>query len=284
MSACLILQTPQTIFIGSDSAVSTTIDNQIYRLSNDGIKLFHIDDKAIFCSGDMDLAYKVINTFAQLPNRTIENLKQTVDYLISISSNRNVCVMICQVDNTGSSVFDISAENKYEIVERRMGLGCEGLTLWSAGIKTKESVELAESYLHEGYDVLNTYKQVFNTISYEGVGGVLNIKYVSQTEVKDLLLEQITEKIDIRILTEELYNSLLQPQLIVGERVMGKLLAGQNLIIDASDSQGNKTFTVDSQGVTIAGAKLTITGGLPANQLDQSYKDCFQACHKRITA
>jgi hypothetical protein len=274
MSACLILQTPQTIFIGSDSAISTTIENQIYRLSDDGVKLWHIDDKAIFCSGDMELAYKIMKMYIQLADRTIESLKQTVDHFKSLHPDRNVCVIVCHVDETGSSVvYDISAETDYQIIERRMDSGCEGIALWSAGIKTKESVELAESYLHEGYDVLNTYKQVFNAISYEGVGGVLDLKQVSQTEVKDLLFEPISEHAEMKILTEKVYNSLLQPHLIVGERVMGKLLAGQNLIIDASDSSGNKTFTVDGNGVTIAGAKLTITGGIPANQLDPSYKD-----------
>lgn len=60
---------------------------------------------------------------------------------------------------------------------------------------------------------------------------------------------------------------------ILGERIYGKLLAGVNLTIDASDSTGTKLFTVDGNGVTIAGTKLTITGGLPPNQLDPAFKN-----------
>jgi hypothetical protein len=60
---------------------------------------------------------------------------------------------------------------------------------------------------------------------------------------------------------------------IVGERIYGKLLAGANLVIDASTSSGYKTFTVDESGVTIAGSNLIITGGLPPSQLDPSFKD-----------
>jgi hypothetical protein len=60
---------------------------------------------------------------------------------------------------------------------------------------------------------------------------------------------------------------------IVGERIYGKLLAGTNLIIDASDSTGKKTFTVDSTGVKILGTSLIITGGLPTSQLDPAFKD-----------
>lgn len=60
---------------------------------------------------------------------------------------------------------------------------------------------------------------------------------------------------------------------IIGERLFGKIIAGVNLIIDASDASGSKTFTVDSNGVTIAGSALRITGGLPTSELDPSFKD-----------
>lgn len=273
MSACLILQTPETIFIGTDTAVSTTVDDQIYRLSDDGEKLWQIDDMTIFCSGDMNLSRKVMRTFAKLPDRSIESLNMTVAYICGISSNNDICLIVGKVDKNGSFVYEISAENRFELIERRMDLGRTDIALWSAGIKTQESVELAESYLFKGYDVLTTYKEVFNAISYEGIGGLLLLKQVRHSQVKELLYEPIREKPDMRILTEEIYNKLLQPQLIFGERIFGKLLAGVNLQIDASDVNGNKTFTVDENGVTISGMALKITGGLPANQLDPSFKN-----------
>jgi phage minor structural protein len=58
---------------------------------------------------------------------------------------------------------------------------------------------------------------------------------------------------------------------IVAERLFGKIIAGVNLTIDASDSGGQKLFTVDGNGVTIAGTKLTITNGLPKEQISPSY-------------
>ncbi|ARF70783.1 hypothetical protein B7C51_25265 (plasmid) [Paenibacillus larvae subsp. pulvifaciens] len=60
---------------------------------------------------------------------------------------------------------------------------------------------------------------------------------------------------------------------IVAERIYGKLIAGVNLKIDASDKDGVKTFTVDGSGVTIAGSKLTITGGISPDMLDPAFKD-----------
>jgi len=67
------------------------------------------------------------------------------------------------------------------------------------------------------------------------------------------------------------WNHAITKNGIVGERIYGKLLAGVNLVIDASDAQGTKLFTVDGNGVTISGTKLTITGGLPPSQLDPSF-------------
>lgn len=60
---------------------------------------------------------------------------------------------------------------------------------------------------------------------------------------------------------------------IIGDLIIGKLFIGTGLQIDASDASGVKTLTVDANGVTIAGTKLTITGGLPANQLDPAFKN-----------
>lgn len=60
---------------------------------------------------------------------------------------------------------------------------------------------------------------------------------------------------------------------VVAERLMGVILAGVNLKIDASTSSGTRTFTVDENGVTINGGRLKIEGGLPPEELDPSFKD-----------
>lgn len=54
---------------------------------------------------------------------------------------------------------------------------------------------------------------------------------------------------------------------IVGEKIFGRILAGQNLQIDASTVEGTSIFTVDETGVTIKGGALTITDGLPDSQI-----------------
>ncbi|WJJ55281.1 hypothetical protein QB910_000037 [Dabrowskivirus KKP3916] len=51
---------------------------------------------------------------------------------------------------------------------------------------------------------------------------------------------------------------------IVGESIYGVLLAGENLVIESDTG----LFTIDSRGITVTGEALTITGGLPNDQLD----------------
>jgi len=67
------------------------------------------------------------------------------------------------------------------------------------------------------------------------------------------------------------YKNALTPLGLIAEVIFGKLLCGVNLQIDASDTQGNKTFTVDQNGIEISGLALTITnGGIPQDQLSDS--------------
>jgi len=63
---------------------------------------------------------------------------------------------------------------------------------------------------------------------------------------------------------------------IVGERIFGKIIAGNNLTIDASDKDGNKTFTVDSKGVWLNGMALFITGENDENLIERWNKAIAQ--------
>jgi hypothetical protein len=60
----------------------------------------------------------------------------------------------------------------------------------------------------------------------------------------------------------------ISPKGVHAERLFGRIIAGQNLTIDASNTEGEKFFEVNETGVEISGMALTITGGLPLNQID----------------
>lgn len=67
------------------------------------------------------------------------------------------------------------------------------------------------------------------------------------------------------------YRNAITPKGLIGDSIIGKLLLGAKLVIDASDIEGKKTFTVDSNGVTISGTSLTINddgNGIKLNSVD----------------
>ncbi|ANY75961.1 hypothetical protein BBD41_27180 [Paenibacillus ihbetae] len=280
MSACLILQTPTQIFIGADTAVSTKVNNQLFRLDNSGIKLYQRGNKVIFCSGVMDMAYQVMLEYQRTKDGTFQDLQKIMKKVCGNDTTVKLTVVITEVNSKGSVIYEISPENNFEIITQRMSKDQEGIAIWAAGIKTTELVEAAQKLITQGFSVTSIFRKAYETISYECVGGFLIVKQVTQFGIMEVLNEAISEPVGIKVLTEELYYRLIVQHLIIAERLMGKIIAGVNLVIDASDSSGNKTFTVDSRGVTIAGTALTITGGLPPSQLDPSFKDSLVNLNK----
>ncbi|KOP66704.1 hypothetical protein AMS62_16765 [Bacillus sp. FJAT-18019] len=280
MSACLILQTPDTVFIGADSAVSTTINNQIYRLDNSGVKLYQRGNKVIFCSGVMDVAYQVMFEYQQKEDGTIQDLQEIMRKVCNNDTTIKLTAVITEVDSNGSVIYEIYPENNFVINAKRMTKDQKGVAMWATGIRTTELVEAAEQLLSQGYSVATIYRMAYEKISYEGIGGFLNVKQVTQTRINDFISEAVIEPVEIMVMTEDLYYKLTKKHLIIAERLLGRIIAGSNLTIDASDSSGNKTFTVDSRGVTIAGTALTITGGLPTDQLDPAFKDSLVNLNK----
>ena len=74
--------------------------------------------------------------------------------------------------------------------------------------------------------------------------------------------------------TQDNFNSLgvaLSARGVHAEKIVGVLLIGQNLIIDASNNEGQKIMTVNETGVKISGMALEITdGGLTKTNINSS--------------
>lgn len=60
---------------------------------------------------------------------------------------------------------------------------------------------------------------------------------------------------------------------VYADQLIGRILAGERLIIDASNENGESTFTVDGSGVKISGSALEIVGGLGKDNLDPNFSD-----------
>lgn len=62
------------------------------------------------------------------------------------------------------------------------------------------------------------------------------------------------------------YKNAITTEGVIGERIIGKILAGENLVIENEAG----TFKVDKDGVTISNQSLNITGGLTQDQFSET--------------
>ncbi|MFX3636318.1 MAG: hypothetical protein ACE3L7_09730 [Candidatus Pristimantibacillus sp.] len=189
MSACLVIQTGKAMLTGSGTAISSTINDQIYRLDESGVKLWHVDNMVIFCSGNMDYAYETMNHFVMLSNRNYEPTVSLKGSLFEqhINSTRGISV----VHEDVSYLYHISPANNFIIETRKMESNADAVAIWSAGIKTAESADKAECYLVQGQTVNEVYQNVFDYISFESVGGELAVFQMIRDEVNCMTNEDL---------------------------------------------------------------------------------------------
>ena len=82
--------------------------------------------------------------------------------------------------------------------------------------------------------------------------------------------EQLRMLNNLLVMTEDNWATAslaISPKGIIANKLIGKILIGTELLIENSSN----TFSVNATGVTISGGSLTITGGLPTEQLSGSF-------------
>ena len=146
-------------------------------------------------------------------------------------------------------------------------------------ISTSTSVDINKSKWNLAENANNEVQKLlteeFNASLHQiraGAGECVDIgkRGITLTDV-DNPLEAIRLMHSVIGCTEDGFNSLgvaISARGVHAEKVIGTLLIGQNLIIDASNTQGQKIMTVNETGVTLDGLSLEITGGLPLSQID----------------
>ncbi|MBE1446085.1 hypothetical protein [Paenibacillus sp. OAS669] len=247
MSNATIIQTKDDIFIGSDSATSVFLDGQLYRLDTKAVKLHQIDDKVIFCSGDLNYCYSIMEQFQKIEVRDIEQLRAIINH----SYNKQVIeIVVCEHNGEQTIIHQLSSYNDFVPVIHS-NIPVDGIYVLTAGMKTMESHEVAWSNLFSGCTVKETYKTVFDSIAYEGIGGTLSVFRINKAGIDSYFTYQIVEP-KLKMLTLNVLTDYYQKHLIVGERVYGKLFTGTNLALEDEHGilkfQGSKGEIFDRNG------------------------------------
>lgn len=280
MSSVVCIQTNDRVWIGADSAVSTQIHGQIYRLHEEGKKIFHIDDRVIFCSGIMELAANVMSEYESKPNRSLESLqeiahRQCTDYEEKKPEIRSrnklfLDILIAEYDKTRlhTVVYSISPYNDFEIVERILN-SPTSVAVWTGGIRAREANDATMDKLERTSNIDLAFKYAFYRTSYEGIGGELSVYEIDKDGVRNGLRYKIPEKSVIKRLSADQFSELIS-ELVIAERIVGQQITGVGLTIGS----GNNITQINTNGISAGHAtfssapfQVKMNGDVLMNQL-----------------
>lgn len=228
MSNCLVVKKDNNIYIGADTAISTQKDGVYYRLNGETEKLFQYGDIVLFCAGDLLLANSLITQLDGIRNIN-KNVIQKISRIVYMMNKRqgNLEVVLVEDGNVYSlSSFDNFEENELDVPSGELGI-------WSAGFHTQECVATFEKELKSGNGVADAYKNTYDKLSSEVIGGNMNLYSIVNGKVADRLDSEIK---DNRIINKLDVFDYSGAHLIVAERLYGKAIVGENLII--GDEEG----------------------------------------------
>lgn len=228
MSCCLIIQTKEHLFLGSDSSISAEIDDKLYRLSDlDGKKLYVIDDNiGVFCSGNLHLSYCIMSEFIKSEIHTPNSLRCIAENQCIKKKCYELDILFCTYENNSTTIYQISPYHDFNIIVRQVE---ENETaIWTAGVKTKECYKEAYENIQKNIDIRDVYKNTFNNITYEAIGGILSIYMINNNGIIPLLYEKIEEKKDLKRLENNVFDNM---SLIVSENLVGQIILGTKVYI-----------------------------------------------------
>lgn len=209
MSSCLTLQSDRFIYMCADTAQCTRINTKLYRVNEEGKKIYKIGDKVIFISGVSSVTDLIIASFKQSKIQTIEVLrniaKATYKILYDNDKDYNLGIVVGTWENRFAVQYTIDSCNNFEIVKDMVNDKSVYLTV--EGIKKDEVKERAYYYFNNPKennisDILDLYKRIYDDMSFEGIGGNLEIYRIQDGSISKISEFKIKEKEKINRLTD----------------------------------------------------------------------------------
>lgn len=262
MSLSVIIQQQDKIFISTDSATSYKLNGNLYRIGINAKKLFAINNKLIWIGGNMLAVSIIIKEFEASSDQSIENLKtiivKTVESNPQIENHDYVLHCIVGVmENNKAIMYSIDSNKDFKI-ERRTVDAEGGIGVYAAGIRNEEAVNLAIKYIQsETMSIQDVYRNVYNNVAFEGIGGYATLVYLDKNGVHALFQEEIKEKSKdnyktIKDLNTDVLNNIRQnANLIIAKNLIGDVIAGTKLNITNESGSVNidgNTITVKNEG------------------------------------
>lgn len=256
MSACLILQTKNKCFIGSDTALSSIEKDSIIRVGEVNKKIFRKNNYIYFCSGEYSIVKKTLSYINNLASFELISLSNFLKK-INIKNKENIFnIELVFINILNKKIYQISEYNNFDISIYEPPE--EGIFILTAGFKTNEIYNIAKEQILNKKTVDIIYEDTFKKVSCQQIGGKIMVYDVDYPD--DLFLEKKVDDIII--------NKPKNFHLIVSETIVGNLILGESLVV----SNEKETFKADATGVTIKNSDFKIYGETFLNTLGENVR------------
>ena len=185
MSLCVVVQTSDEIYIGTDTALSIPINGKIHRLAlpNEPLmseKIFTIDKKLVFISGFSEYIPETLNYLTVNPSATNEKVTYWLNETIKNPYNKSDvdielghALVICELINGKSSVRCFASKNVYICQEYAAREGV--INVITTGFNSDQAYNNAMRLMQSSaeIDLPRIYQWVYDDASCNSVGGHL---------------------------------------------------------------------------------------------------------------
>lgn len=250
MSLCVIIQTKDNIFIGSDTATSSEINGERVRILNNVRKVYSIGEYTFFCSGKMSYVKEYIDSLN-------DNIL-SIDYLynkvkdLNISNDDSFNIEIIVLYN--NEVYQLSQYNNFIPIKHKRPQKDGELNVIVAGYKTKGVFEYIYKKLTDNSgkkSIKDIYNSVYNNFNSTEIGGDCIVYMNKDNKTSEYYKFNIDK---INPYSKDIIGDKFQ-YLIVGEYIYGKVFMGVNLAIEDESGilkfQGSKGEIFDRNGTLV---------------------------------
>lgn len=257
MSSCIVFQQNKKCYLASDGSVSVNFCGKNIRIKNDYEKTFIYEDSLVFCSGKMNIVEKIITEIKSIKNINLTNI-QKICRSNYIGEDNLELFLVKYTEKVES--YQLSSYNNFEIIDRVIDV--DKTEVLSLGYNSESNLNKVFEHIGKHNSVEGLIENIYKDISCPEVGGVINLYEISNEGI--LNISNIDIKDNYCILDKlDSYDK----NLLVGETIVGKIIAGHNLLI----GNENNTMIIDENAITIEGNCLNIKGIDGTNKDFNSY-------------
>ncbi|MFS0857332.1 hypothetical protein AB3M99_13275 [Paenibacillus taichungensis] len=189
--------------MGADSAISTKVNGVSFRISNEGKKIWRIDDMIIFSAGDVDLSKIIMDEFEKSQVRNMKVLKNIIKFWFERYYKRRPGVkekvdngglishtLVAKYEDGSPVLYEFSQENEFEINKIKAR---DKIAYYTAGVNYDYDNKYFIEQTEKANDVFEAYRNTYSNASNAQIGGNLELYVLAKQGIRKILNEKISE-------------------------------------------------------------------------------------------